>query len=247
MKSVLVQKVNTVEVRSVSKVARERDDIELVALSFESLCDQERVRSIANHMPVGSVEFVRQAMKLQGIPTPVFNSHPADVISQREWGRNIDIVSVFHARQTIARGVPVFIKPTFLKQFNGFVANADDGSEFYKEQIEVFNSLCPSESVYIQNVLEFKAEWRVYVTAGKAVAISRYDDRDEEFDIDLGFVDNLVGRFSGMTLAIDVGLTEDGTFVVVELTDAWAIGKYMDISDSNYFDFLWSRWLEINR
>ena len=46
-------------------------------------------------------------------------------------------------------------------------------------------------------------------------------------------------------IANDIGLLDNGEFAVVELNDAWACGKYKEISNADYYRFLRTRWDEI--
>ena len=144
--------------------------------------------------------------------------------------------------------LPIFVKPTKLKQFNGFVLkwfNTVMYDKHDRDQLYILSNLSYKETVYVSPVVNFIAEWRIYVTKGKVVAVCQYDSGEEDLTPDENFVKLVSEKFPTETLAIDIGLLDNNQYCVVELNDAWSIGKYKGISDKDYFEFLTTRWNEI--
>ena len=238
--TVILQKHNTEECRSISHIAAISDDITIIRSSLEEL-NNYWAELIYEAMPVGSVEFVQEAFSLIGIQQPTFNQYP-DFL---EYGRTIQKVTVYDA---ICRCAPVFIKPVELKRFNGFIL-LNNGSQYCDDyDIEQFNKVMGmklNDEVWTSDIISFNAEFRVYITAGKVVACCRYDDGESEYIISDEYLSKLESLFPDKTLSVDVFCLDDGKYAVVECNDAWAIGKYQGISDKDYFKFLKTRWGEI--
>lgn len=241
MKVLLQSDSSTIETRSIRQYAALVDDVEIINSSINSLINIS-YDDLKTSMPVGSVEFVQKFCSLAQIKIPEFD--PYDPVIRLALCREVRKCQVWE----LFKGRDIFVKPVELKRFNGFVFKGfdHDGYDDHDlEQVDVLRQYKLCDQVYVSDVVKFVAEWRIYVTNGNVVATCRYDDSDEEYDLNSELVDFIVGAFPGKTLAIDVGLMDDGKLAVVELNDAWAIGKYQGISNSDYFEFLATRWEEI--
>lgn len=142
-------------------------------------------------------------------------------------------------------GQILFAKPyDSLKLFTGQVFDSFTG-------MSLLRSLDSDTKIYISPPVDLKAEFRVYVTQGSVVGISRYDDSIvEDLQIDMNVVNDAVGIIESegnypVSYSLDFGLLSSGETCLIEMNDGFAIGKYKDISDSMYFKFLYNRWFEI--
>jgi hypothetical protein len=238
------QQGQSMESRSISTYAALQDNVNLIRCEDAGLPGLTKYL-LAGALPIGSVEFVQHAFKLIGIQPPELN--PYDICLDGYWHRPINIAAASHIRAgLIPEGI--FIKPATLKLFNGFVYYGDRAicyDDHDLEQIKKFHALPANQHIYFSDVIDFVAEWRCYVTEGRLIAACRYDANDEDYPLDDAFVNGVVERLSGRTIAADIGLTRDGKFCGVELNDAWAIGKYQGISNNDYVDFLSVRWKEL--
>ena len=100
--------------------------------------------------------------------------------------------------------------------------------------------------------LDLLAEFRVYVLGRAVAGAGRYDDGpNDELGYDQAVVDAMIRAYSASgqapaAYALDVGVLVDGRTVLVEVTDAWAIGYYRGtLSAKGYARLLWARWAEL--
>jgi hypothetical protein len=235
----LLQKIQSVETKDVGKYTT-TNDIEFKRVKFE---DIRTIKNLESYMPVGSVEFVQEYFRLAQIGQPTFDHYNEKI--KDNLNRNIEIIT---RGDLIHYDLPIFVKPTKLKQFNGFVLkwfNTVMYDKHDRDQLYILSNLSYKETVYVSPVVNFIAEWRIYVTKGKVVAVCQYDSGEEDLTPDENFVKLVSEKFPTETLAIDIGLLDNNQYCVVELNDAWSIGKYKGISDKDYFEFLTTRWNEI--
>jgi len=242
---VILQTHSTMETRSISQYAAISEGIEIIRQNYQgNLLKNLQSDLKEGAMPVGSVDFVKTAFELIGMEPPAFNAYD-NCIRETMWGRKIWQTEVLDAFCS----PPIFIKPIQLKRFNGFVYKGDehDGyDEHDREQLQILDSsFSPFDKVYVSEVMDFIAEWRCYITNGELIAICRYDNNELDHDVDMAFVNEIVACVPERTIAVDIGKTKNGHFLVVELNDAWAIGKYQGINNKDYFDFLYTRWRQI--
>jgi hypothetical protein len=222
-------------------------DIPVKSVSLEGL--QEHAAALRVHaLPVGSVEYVREAMRLAQVLEPPNLSYPeplAHLLRRRVERRR--------AGDVIGRW---FVKPVRTKAFTGFVFDTmqdpDTLCEHDREQHAAFMELPADEPVWISEPVKFLCEWRYYVHDGRIVGQARYDP-DGADDAPLPDRDLVVGAVSAMldvpsshTFAIDMGVLDSGETALVECNDAWALGLYGRGLDSKaYLQMLWSRWQEL--
>lgn len=132
---------------------------------------------------------------------------------------------------------PIFVKPVLTKLFNAEIIKSK------KELDELINNYGNIEC-YFENVMPIKTEWRVFVYYGSVLAVYRYTEEYHSYDYN--FIAKIIKEARNMPNAysIDIALTKDDQFVVVEANDGWAIGRY-GLSDENYAKFLYARFAEI--
>lgn len=215
--------------------------------TYEGLDDLHQGLLRSGALPVGSVEFVRQAMALAGIQEPANLSYPNGC--EPFLGRTI---ARRRAGSVIGRW---FVKPVQTKLFNGFVFDTMQDpaalDEHDREQYDTFMGLDANTEVLISEPVDFRGEWRFYVDPRKtpaALAWARYDDHpDDDTPLpDINVVRDFVGAMHiDHPYAADFGVTSEGQTVLVEANDFWALGLYKgteSITGKAYLDLLSARW-----
>lgn len=195
-------------------------------------------------MPVGSVEFVTAYMRLEGMRLPDPLSYPPGC--EPFLARDIQTQTV---RSVLLSKRAVFVKPVQTKLFNGFVYSASASpalcTEHDREQIEALLRLDGDIPVYVSDVMDLWSEWRYYVQGGRVIGRSRYDaGADDAPEPD---EDTVMACIDAMGIqhpfALDMGVTCEGSTVLIEVNDAWAIGLYRGaMKPQAYLGFLCARW-----
>jgi hypothetical protein len=204
----------------------------------------------AGAMPVGSVEFVREAMRVAAIGEPAPMSYPEALN-----GLLLRDVRLAPARDAL--GFEGFVKPAKTKLFTGFVNKpARIGAELGEhivEQMEALSKLDGEEPVWLGEPVDFVGEWRAYVSLGRILGVERYDPDgiDGVEPPDVAWIKKAVAMWmdSGSApraFSLDVGRLSSGELALVEANDAWALGLYgRSVSDKEYAGMLAARWSEI--
>lgn len=245
MRKILLQNVSTSETKEVTKAVAlsDKDEYDIIRLDI-SVLKQHRNDLLYGAVPVGSVEFCREAMKVLGIKEP--NIDPYPLLS---WIPYYRIISKLPA--ILAMGTRMFIKPTKLKRFNGFVydpnVHAMALDEHDREQLKCFMKIPDNEEVFISEVVDFASEFRYYIDNGEIKGFARYDASDEEGEHltpDISVVKEFVGRLNKPhPYVLDFGVLKTGETALVEYNHFWAIGIYPDaISSKEYLDMLIKCW-----
>ena len=179
-------------------------------------------------VPVGSVEFVRRYADLNRIPLPDGDTYPEPL----RWALRRPVQSC--AFSAVPAGF--FCKPMRTKAFTGGIA--PDANE----------TIDLNEPVWCSPPIQLLAEFRVYIVNGRVVGSSRYDDGDDEVELEMEFVHRMIAAYSDAPAgyALDVGVTDAGG-LLVEANDGWALGYYRwgNMSGSDYIELLTKRWVEI--
>lgn len=245
--SILRQNLSTPETRTIGQAAM-LADVPMAVIGIEDLIGHEQAL-IAGAMPVGSVEFVREAMRVAGIPEPDNLSYPEAL--RNELRRNV---------KTIQAGSVLgqwFVKPQRTKAFTGFVFDTMQDpatlSEHDQEQHAAFLAMPPEDLVWVSEPVNFVAEWRHYVLDGLPIASARYDSDGAE-DVEPPnplWLARLISQFNAAhgvaAYAIDVGRLDGGEAALVEVNDGWAVGLYGQcMAPRQYLDFLSARWLQLH-
>jgi len=125
-----------------------------------------------------------------------------------------------------------------------YKGDAPQGAMFYKpaDVPKRFASAvmdAPPSGLWVASEpVEFVAEWRAYVVAGKVLASFCYSDFEIDYSPDFPWkIPDTV------TAAVDFGLTVDRGIVPVEVNDPYAIGWYGRLSQYQiYTDFVVAGW-----
>jgi len=248
MRTIILQNVSSKEIREVSKAIAlfDKDDYELIRLDISEL-KQHRKELIYGAVPVGSVEFCREAMKVVGIREPYINSYPN--ISWIPYYRIISKLPVSVVLDLVTD--KKFIKPTKVKRFNGFVYDRKipvmELDDYTKEQVKVLLTLPDNEEIWLSDVVDFLSEFRYYIDNGEIVGFARYDDSEEEGDHlipDLTVVKNFASKLSkSHPYVLDFGVLSSGETALVEYNAFYAIGLYPDaITAKKYLELLVKYW-----
>lgn len=244
---ILRQDTGTLEGRVVAQAAM-LADIQVVRTSLEGLA-QHHANLTAGALPVGSVEFVREAMRMAGVQEPASLTYPVEL--EDLLGRRIDLMPVGKVRGT------KFVKPTSTKLFTGFVwresARDSDYDEHDLEQLQALRTLPGDTLVWVSEPVRFVCEWRYYVLDGREIGAARYDSdgdddaREPSRDVLLAAIEAMSGSSGApAAYAVDLGVLDTGETVLVEVNDAWAIGLYgRSLEPRDYLRFLANRWRQI--
>lgn len=159
-----------------------------------------------NFCPVGSVEFVKKFAKEQEIRIPYFPTYPEELKSFLK--REIEKVYFKDVKDDW------FVKPVECKIFTGGIKN------------QIVEKINPLELCYTSAPINLDSEWRFYVVEGKVLGYGsyagwHYPDK-EHYD----FVDNILSNMSKKPagFSIDIGTTEPGEILLIEVNDGWSLG-----------------------
>ena len=202
--------------------------------SFGSLQSTFRLQS-AKTMPVGSVEFVSEALAQLGVerPRPI----PTPESLQR---RQVQQMPLSQARWVAARS-PLFVKPAdVVKLFTGAVFTEATVGKLYR---------FPGDTqVLTAAPVEFVAEWRGYYVNGIRVGLWQYLPGDTLLpvpsDEEMKTVDEVAATLPYAGFSVDVGRLDTGELDVVELNDGWALGDY-GLAPQDYYALMRSRWRQL--
>src|SRR3546814_669523 len=202
-----------------------------------SLLDALPIYLRAGALPVGSVEVVREAMRLADIIEPEVMTYPDALLTN--WA--------FRAISLVAKGnVPAagawFIKPAGgVKLFDGYVRGTTLDNEVEEahrqEQEAAFSKLSDSAPIWVSEPVRFVSECRYYVLNNDILGWARYDPdgADDEPLPDAHDVQQMIRHHhNGQALqkrthlcaySLDVGVLDSGQTALVEVNDAWALDR----------------------
>lgn len=199
-------------------------------------------------LPVGSVEFVREAMALAGVQEPSNISYPMSLRSYL--GRDVQRCRI---AGNVMETLPArcFVKPVQTKAFTGFVfdAHTSQGDACSLSQCEALSSMKTGDELWLCEIVRWTTEVRCYVAHGRLLGAGRYDSGPEDWpDPDPSVIESMIDDFSDAPAAytLDVGVLASGETALVECNDAWAIGYYKgSLRPSDYHAMLQARWMEL--
>jgi len=135
---------------------------------------------------------------------------------------------------------PCFIKPyNQIKAFTGFVATSKLDVDIFAEGYK--------GAVLVQDIIDIVSEYRLYINCQKIIGMRHYSGNCLMFP-NRKFIQKCVD-FSIKTLdnhsyTLDFGVLEDGSTVLIEINDGWAIGNY-GLEPLDYYYFVRNRWLQL--
>ncbi|MBT9137500.1 MAG: hypothetical protein DDT31_00031 [Syntrophomonadaceae bacterium] len=246
IKNLILQSPSTYETRSIhlAAISSDSNDYTIANVAIGGL--ESLGPRLEQSMPVGSVEFVREVMRINGMKEPANLSYPNGC--EPFLGREI---YTCRASSVLGRW---FVKPIQTKLFNGFLFDMMQAPEAMdshdREQYDIFVALHEDEQVIISKPIRFVSEWRYYVDheTSRPIGFARYDPDgldDAPRPCQKVIFDFTTQMNIGHPYAADFGVTDDGRTILVEVNDFWALGLYQGpdtISAKNYLRLLQARW-----
>ncbi len=208
---------------------------EQLGIQVKRFEDSSEVPGDPTNIIVGSVEVSSQWLRTNGYHVP--SAMPMDRFA-KVLGRSCQIISMSQAFE-MAKTNPIFVKPaTQVKAFTGFVARNPI-------MLQVFSDGYCGD-VYVQPVVDIVSEYRCYLSNNKVVGMKHYSGDPFKYpdstlihkSIELG------NEFNYHSYVLDFGVLADGSTILIEPNDAWAIGNY-GLDPEQYYLFVRNRWLQI--
>lgn len=167
---------------------------------------------------IGSVEACNCFFTLCGIEPPKYLGYPEEL--KGFLGREIKTLKY----SELGDNFPYFVKPaTDVKLFTGDIII----KKTYKEYLATVYGCKADTMLYQSELVNFVSEYRVFVHEGRITGMKNYlgdfmviPNKDTIYDMVLSF------KSSPIAYTLDVGITDDGTTLLVEVNDMWAIGSY---------------------
>lgn len=205
-------------------------------------------------LPVGSVGFLRAAMRVAGAPEPPNMSYP--MVLRRHLHRCVQ------QRAALEVSGRCFVKPVSTKAFTGFVFDETKACSDYPEDVqadlaafELLRQQDPTSAVWTSEPVSFQCEWRYYIQGGRILGAARYDLDGAEGapPPERRVVEEAVAEMARAgvdhSFALDFGVLAEpapARTALIEANDAWAIGLYgRALTPAQFLGFLWERWLSI--
>ena len=194
----------------------------------------ELIDSQPNDLVVGRVSTILRKLDSFDISVPDYD-YPEELsqfLGRKTWTDTLD--NVIHNPDKW----PVFIKPKRDKVFTGFVLrDANDIPNLHKA--------VENEPVFCSDLIHFQAEWRVFVRYGNVIAVKPYKG-DWKVQYDPVMIEKMISCFTSAPAgySMDIGVTEKGETVLVEINDGFALGTY-GIDPVEYAKLLSARWCEL--
>lgn len=233
---ILLQNSQSYESRAVVQAVAIIDGYELIRIDISDLeyYFEELETQIA--VPIGSVEFIREAFRVSGINEPNIDPYPIELNSYLH--RNVKTQPLWPFY--FYKSKDVFIHPMIVKQFDGFVFKSRELNDYIEP-----TSVAVDTMIYVSDVVNFESEYRYYVQHKELVGFSRYDEHDNDLIPDLAVVTEAISKLSIVhPYVLDFGVLSTGETALVEYNDFWAIGLYSgSISNKKYLEMLVDRWL----
>jgi hypothetical protein len=213
-----------------------------VAVASEKQVERAKAVVTADIVPVGSVPFVRSALRQLGHSLPLHTPYPAAL--QDLLYRTVERLPALRDAKAILRnGRRVFTKPAGWKRFTGFVAEFEDDIRF--------NGASGSQAVWVSTPVTFVSEWRGYVVDGKLLELRFADHGGDRAAVpDLQVITDALTRIgTGPEIpagyVIDFGVLDTGATALIEMNDGFSFGAYDGVSPETYWAVTVSRWRQL--
>lgn len=157
-------------------------------------------------------------------------------------------------RQSAPAASPLFVKPRYLKPFNGKRFKGQVLASL--EAVEATTWVPRGEEFICSEVVRWVSEYRAYVCDSKIIGLHQYmpditglDELFPEMKPDLGVIEEAIDRLDGAGLSVagyclDFGRLDTGQTALVEANDGFALTNY-GLSAADYTDLHLARWQEI--
>lgn len=206
-------------------------------LGFE-ICYFQNINELSNHQKgeivIGYVDDVRSMLYKHDIVAPELD-YPEELtayLGRKVWKSRLSVIA------NNPENWNVFIKPVEDKKFTGIVVRSTKdlvGCGTYGDDPEIFCS----------EIVKFVAEWRCFVRFGNILDVRRYRG-DWRLHFDSGVVQEIVDQFNTAPkgYSVDIGLTDKGETLLIEVNDGYALGHY-GLNSLDYAKLLSARWSEL--
>lgn len=187
----------------------------------------------------GGVGTVRRAFDRLGVEQPRLDGMPPEAILPF-YGRRVWATTMAEVRQGYEDNRFFFIKPLRRhKAFSGYVTSGAVGSLIRTAGIADDFEILASDPV------RFDTEYRLFVHEGKILDARLYLGSYRKV-LDWSVADAAIEAYEDAPVAysLDLGLTDDGRTLVVELNDCFALGSY-GMPSIPYARMVVDRWSEI--
>ena len=190
----------------------------------------------------GSVTSVRSALKQISpdlVPTP--NDYPKSLRSflhRRIWRTTLG--EVIRSSES-AEFVGGFVKPSGVdKRFTGRRIQSLSDLQFLR-------SFSLSTEIYQSEIVEWVQEWRCFVLDGEILGVRQYRGVGNQAPTDLSR--EMIAAFMASdegkrAFALDVGELTCGQWALVEVNDAYALGRY-SLEATSYTELIVAAWREL--
>lgn len=184
---------------------------------------------------IGYIGDVWRAMRKLGRPKPEPLDYPDDL--QYLLGRDMERATLEEVRRRVSPGV--FVKPVNHKVFTGFVMTGS-----FDDMIRLA-PYPPDEEVWLSQALNFVSEYRCFVLRGEVLDARLYKG-NWSLAPDRKVVEGAVRAWQSQPAAwtLDVGVTDKGKTLLVEVNDGYSFGGYGLLSTS-YAQMIEARWEEL--
>lgn len=195
--------------------------------------------NIKTDMIVGSVEATVEFFKLIDVKVPKYIGYPE---SLREYlGRNIQEVKV---SSLINEKLPYFIKPAEdVKKFTGCLIEKTGSLDFLKK----YDNLKDDDVVLLSEPIDIISEYRCFVHKQELKGIQYYSGDYRDYP-NVNMIEAMISDYVECNCAytLDVGVLSNGSTILIEVNDMWAIGSY-GFDSKKYVSMIVERFFEITR
>lgn len=185
---------------------------------------------------VSHIDDVEGALRALGCPVPPALDYPTALqpfLGRRMWQSTINAIAADPAQW------PVFVKPILArKKFTGVLVRHFRDLIGSGDQAE-------NTPVWCAEPVHFLAEWRCFVRYGEVLAAQPYRG-DWRVHFNPAVVEAAVAAYQDgpKAYALDIGVTDQGATLVVEVNEGYSIGSY-GLPPLRYAKFLSTRWAEL--
>lgn len=213
-------------------------ELGIEVVPFEGFGDIEEIKDFGPTVGIsGYIGDVHAALTKLGKPIPSNFDYPDEL--KTWWNRNIWKSTLDEVRASTNR---FFVKPIEQKAFTGFVWENDATSRKRIVTCDDFTE------VWCSDVLDFRAEYRVFVLDGKVLDARLYKGKWNMVPNSWNPVEVMIYYFKSAPRAycLDVGVIENGSIALVEVNDGFAFGPY-GLLPTLYARMLSARWSEMTK
>lgn len=237
-----------IEHKSGYKLCRESalvaDSLKSLGQSYQiaalSQLQRDRVMTTEESLVVGSIDFIKAALRQRQMALPEVSSYPNAL--QPFLQRELSLSTLWEVKARVARGETLFVKPSErAKVFTGQVIQ--DADDWRLQRIP------GREPVWCGEVVSWKSEWRYYVVCHQIRTQALYEG-DPALVPEKSVVESAVQALAAIpgtpvSYAIDFGVLNSGLTALIEMNDGFSIGAYEGVDPQAYLDMLQTRWTQL--